>query len=183
MRKLVNSVINGIKCQQEYIMNNDDFFERYDDILSDQIAYNRDGNKNYSTLLTVLDNNDVDYSKLNSDQLSDLWDQFLSDMADPSYNCDISLENLGYSVDSHMNSVHQIGLSEEEFEIDERVQLSKFSAGIIAKIERETNTVINSSNYAYWSLEGKSICYRLTSDYLNDNIVECINDLLERDAA
>ncbi len=179
MIKLVNSVIADIKCRQEYILNNPDYTQGYDDIVSEMIDYNRDGNEDYSTLLTVLDNNEIDYSMLNSDQLRDLWDKFIDDMRDPSYTCDISLENLGYSKDCHNNGIHQIGLSEEEFEIDERVQNSKFRKGIIDKIERETNTTINASSYAYWYLEGTHICYRLTNDYINDNIVDHINDLIE----
>jgi len=198
MRKLVNDTIDYLKFQIDYVLNNSDFTSNYDQIVVEQIQYYTTSDHNsffdfftacdelYDFQMQNLSDKERDqliersklFNQLSEIQKRDLFDHFLDDMRDPSYCCDIEICNLGYSMDYHRNSVCQISIGEQEFEIDPAIQKSKFKKGIIDKIERETDTVINSDNYAYFDLSGSFICYRLTDEYILELMEFIKNDLL-----
>ena len=171
MRTLINTAINNIKSTIDYTLENDDYTSGYDHIVAEMIDYHRDGNNDYSTLINAFNDYDIAFDENN---ISELWDKFISDISDPYYCCnDIEVKNLGYSRDTENGAILQISIGEIEiqlFDNGEPIKNNCFKAGIIDKIERETDSYIsnNNSEYAYVNLEEYAICYCLSSDYLTE---------------
>ena len=171
MSTLINTAINNIKFAVDYTLTNDDYTSGYDHIVAEMINYHRDGSNDYSPLINAFNDYDIAFDKEN---ISELWGKFMDDINDPYYCCDdIKVKNLGYSRDTEKGAILQIQIGEIEaqlFDNDESIKNNCFKAGIIDKIERDSDSYIseNDPEYAYVNLEGYAVCYCLSNDYLTE---------------
>ena len=168
MKTLINEAINNIKCSIDYAENNEDFLDRYYDIVGDLFTYNNE--RVTEVVKKFIENN----SSLPLEKLTDLNSDFVSDFVDNIFSMDLFTLSRNYDSYGCLYDLDLFGIDAGEQEIQILNNGGDIKSDWIKNyLESKTDTFI-SGDYAYIVLFSS-----ITVSMIERDCIESLNDMIE----